>query len=133
MEPNNLIDQAVAVRISQPKAFADEHSTGPFAGVIVSVVENKAVIDLETAVVFRGEKIVQLVATPSFERDHLTLAALDRGIPVSLTPITQLDIAEFGDDLTIAAARRSWVLSGDLMLAGTDAPRLTESAPPVSR
>ena len=136
MPPENtpeLLDQSVAVRISEPKAFGAEHSTGPFPGQIVAVRENTVVVALETPVVFRGEKIVQLVATPSYDRDLLSMTALDRGVPVTLIPITQMDMMEIGDDFTIAGTRRSWFLSGDLMLAGTHDPRLTEASRPILR
>jgi hypothetical protein len=136
MEPGgigDLLDQSVAVRISEPKSFGAEHGTGPFPGTVSAIRDNAAVIVLETEAPFRGEMIVQLVATPRYERDHLTLRALDKGVSVTLTPVTRLDMTEFGDNFTIAAARRSWAMAGDLMLAGDHVPRLNEATPPFSR
>jgi hypothetical protein len=130
---SELLDQKVAVRISEPKSFGAEHSTGPFPGVITAIRDNTVVIALDTDVVFRGEKIIQLVASPRYERDHLNVPSLDEGVAVTLLPVTQLDMAEFGDDYTVAAARRTWFLAGDLMLAGHHAPRLTETVPPQFR
>ena len=130
---SELLDQTVAVRISEPKAFGAEHGTGPFPGTVTSIRDNAVVVDLETAAPFRGGTIVQVVATPRYERDRLTLRALDKGVSVTLIPVTQLDIAEFGDDFLIAAARRSWAMAGDLMLAGDSHPRLSEASPPFSR
>jgi hypothetical protein len=130
---SGLLNQTVAIRISEPKSFGTEHGTGPFPGTVSAIRDNAAVILLETTAPFRGETIVQVVATPRYERDRLTLRALDKGVSVTLTPVTQLDIAEFGDDFTIAAARRSWGMAGDLMLAGDDVPRLNEATPPFSR
>ena len=115
---SELLDQTVAVRISEPRSFASEHGTGPFPGMVTSIRDNAVVVDLETAAPFRGGTIVQVVATPRHERDRLTLRALDKGVSVMLIPITQLDIAEFGDDFLIAAKRRDWAMAGDLMLAG---------------
>jgi len=126
---SDLLDQTVAVRISEPKSFGAEHGTGPFPGTVSAIRDNAAVIILETAAPFRGETILQVVATPRYERDRLTLRALDKGVSVTVIPVTQLDIAEFGDDVTIAAARRSWAMAGDLMLAGDDVPRLNEATP----
>jgi|SRR5689334_3540235 len=136
MEPNDisdLLNQTVAVRISEPKSFGAEHGTGPFPGTVSALRDNAAVIHLETEAPFRGETIVQLVATPRYERDRLTLRALDKGVSVTLTPVTRLDMAEFGDNFEIAAARRSWGMAGDLMLAGDSVPRLNEATPPFSR
>jgi len=136
MGPENiseLLNQTVAVRISEPKSFGAEHSTGPFPGVITAIRDNSVVIALDTDVVFRGEKIIQLVASPRYERDHLDMPSLDEGVAVTLLPVTQLDIAEFGDDFANAAARRTWFLAGDLMLAGHHAPRLSETIAPVFR
>ena len=130
---SELLDQSVAVRISEPKSFATEHGTGPFPGRVTSIRGNAVVVLLETVAPFRGGTIVQLVATPRYERDQLTLRALDKGVAVTLVPVTQLDIAEFGDDFAIAAARRSWGMAGDLMLAGDPVPRLTEAGPPSYR
>jgi len=127
---SQLLDQSVAIRISEPKSFASEHGTGPFPGRVTSIRDNAVVVVLDTEAPFRGGTIVQLVATPRYERDHLTLRTLDKGVAVTLTPVTQLDIAEFGDDFVIAAARRSWGMAGDLMLAGDPVPRLTEAGPP---
>ena len=112
-----LLDQKIAFRITEPLEFEAEHSSGPFAGRVSAVQDEAVVIALETPVVFRGEKIIQLVATPRFERDRLTTASLVKGTAVTFIPVTQLDIAEIGDNYKIAASRRRWVLSGDLMLA----------------
>jgi len=67
----------------------------------------------------------------SFSRQRSAIASSDGGIncgatcihkypkgtTVTLIPVTQLDIAEIGDDYTIAARRRRWFLVGELMLA----------------
>ncbi len=112
-----LLHQKIAFRITEPREFGAEHSSGPFAGRVIAIHDDALVIDLDTPVVFRGEKIIQLVATPLYERDRLTSDSLIKGTTVTLIPITQLDIAEIGDDYKIAATRRRWFLGGELMLA----------------
>lgn len=112
-----LLNQQVAFRVTEPREFGAEHSSGPFAGHVSAIQDDALVITLDTPVVFRGEKIIQLVATPRYERDRLTANGMDKGTAVTLAPITELDIAEIGDDYKIAATRRRWFLSGDLMLA----------------
>jgi len=125
---SDLIDQSVGVRISEPAAFGVEHGTGPFAGRITAVRDLTVVIDLEEPLPFRGERIVKMVATPRHEHDRLTLGTLDRSIAVTLVPVTYMDMLEIGDDFTIAASRRSWAMAGDLMLAGGQDSRLTNTA-----
>ena len=34
---SELLDQTVAVRISEPKSFGTEHGTGPFPGTVTSI------------------------------------------------------------------------------------------------
>jgi len=112
-----LLQQKIAFRVTEPREFGAEHSSGPFAGRVIAIQGDALVIDLDTPVVFRGEKIIQLVATALYERDRLTADSLHKGTTVTLIPVTQLDIAEIGDDYTIAARRRRWFLVGELMLA----------------
>jgi hypothetical protein len=126
-------DQVVAVRISEPASFGTEHGTGPFMGRITAVRGVTVVVDLEEPIPFRGERIVKMVATPRHERDRFTRDSLDRSIPVTLVPVTYMDMLEIGDDFDIAASRRSWSMAGDLMLAGGRDSRLTNAARPSGR
>ena len=112
-----LVNHKVSLGVSEPFEFGTEHGTGPFTGRVSAVRGDTLVVALEAPLVFRGEKIIQLVATARHEGARLDAATLGEGTPVTFTPITELDIAEFGDVFKIAASRRRWFLGGDLVLA----------------
>jgi hypothetical protein len=83
MKPTDLLNQRVRIEISDPWDFGTECGTAPRKGVLFSLSDLRAVVELDETVVYQGLALQSVVVTSRHANRQLELSR-DRSFPANL-------------------------------------------------